>query len=81
MIYTEATQGHKIGIITATTGKAHEAQAPSIEVTAINLPTTHHINLIADHLHIEVIQLTTPGITVDHTHDHPTNLQGKTCTD
>ena len=42
---------------------------------------THHINLITDHPHREVPQLSTPEITVDHAHDLPTNLPGKTHTD
>ena len=42
---------------------------------------THHINLIPNHSHIEILQLTTPEFTVDHAHDHPTNLQGETHTD
>ena len=41
---------------------------------------THLTDLIADHLHIEVLQLTNPETTVDHAHDHPTNLQGETHT-
>ena len=32
-------------------------------------------------IHIEVLQLTNPEITVDHAHNHPTDLQGKTHTD
>ena len=54
---------------------------PPIEATAINLTMTHHIDLIADHPHIEVLQHINPEITVGHTHDHPTNLQGRTHTD
>ena len=80
-IHTKVTQGHNSRIIAATTGAAHDAHTPPIEVTAIDLATTHHIDLITDHPHIEVLQLTTPEITVDHTHDHPTNLQGETHTD
>ena len=74
-IHTEATQGHNIGIITATTGAAHDGHAPPIEVTSINPTATHHIDNIADDPCIEVLWVTTPEITVDHTHDHPTNLQ------
>ena len=80
MIHTEAAHGHNTRINAATTGAAHNAHAPPIEVTAINLTVTHHIYHIADHPHIEVLQLTTPEIIVDHAHDHPTNLQGETCT-
>ena len=81
MIHMEATKGHNIRIITATTGAAHNAHTPPIEVTAIDLSMTHHIDLIADHPHIEDLLLTTPEITVDHTHDHATNLPGETHTD
>ena len=80
MILTEATPGPNLGIISATPGVAHNAQAPHIEITAIDPAIMHHINHTADHPCIEVLQLTTPEIVVDHAHDHPTNLQGKTCT-
>ena len=40
----------------------------------------HHTNPIADHLHLEVPQLTTPEIKVDHIHIHPTNPPGDICT-
>ena len=79
-IYTEITQGHNTRINTATTGAAHNAHTAPIEVTVIDLAVTYHTNLIADHPHIEILQLTTPEIAVDHTHEHPTNLQGKTHT-
>ena len=75
MIHTEAAPGHDIGIITAYPGVAHDAHAPHIDITAINPAMTHHTNLTADHPHIEVFQLTTPEIVVDHIHVHPTNLQ------
>ena len=81
LIHTEVTQDHNIRIIATTTGAANIAHAPPIEVTAINLTATHHINHITDHPHIEVLQLTTPEIAEGHTHDHPTNLQGKIYTD
>ena len=79
-IHTEAAPGQSIGIITATPGVAHDAHTPHIEITAIDLAMTHHISLTLDHPHIEILQLTSPEITVDHTHDHPTNLQGEICT-
>ena len=71
MIHTEAAQGH-IRIIAATTGAAPDAHAPLIELTAIDLAMTHHTDHIADQPHIEVHQLTTQEIAVDHPHDHPT---------
>ena len=81
MIYTEATQGHNTGINAATTGAAHNDHIPPIEATAIDPTFTHHIEHITDHPHIEVIELTNPEIAVNHAHDHPTNLQGRTGTD
>ena len=81
MILTETTQGHNTGIDAASTGAAHNDCIPPMEATAINLAMTHHINLIADHPHIEVLQLTNPEIAVCHTYNHPTDLQGRTDTD
>ena len=80
-VHTEATHGHSIRIITATTEAAHNIHAPPIQVTAIDPTMTHPADHIMDHPHIEVLQLTTPEIVVDHVHDHPTNLQGETHTD
>ena len=37
----------------------------------------HHTDLITDHQCMEVPQLTTPEIAVDHAHEHPTNLQSE----
>ena len=80
-IHTEAAQGHNTGINAATTGAAHNDHTPPIEAAATNLTVTYHIDHIAHHPHIEVLQLTNPEIAVvDHTHNHPTDLQGKTCT-
>ena len=81
MIHTEATQGHNIGIITTTTGAAHDAHTPPIEVTAIDLAMTDCIDRIAGYPYIEVLELTTAEITVGHAHNHPTNLQGEIHTD
>ena len=80
MIHTEAILDHNIGIIAATTGAPHDAYTPPIEDTAIDAAVTHHTDHIADHPFIEVLQLTTPEIAVDHAHDHPTNLLCKTHT-
>ena len=77
-IHTEATQGHNIGIIAATTVVAHDAHALPIEVTTINLAMTHHIDCTTDHPHIEVLNLSTPEMTVGHAHNHPTDIQGET---
>ena len=76
-IHTEAAPGHDIGIITATPGVAHDAHTPHIETISIDPTATHHIDLITDHPHIEVLQLTTPEIVVDCVHIHPINPQGE----
>ena len=81
MILTEATQCHNTGIDAATTEAADDDCTPPIEDTAIDLTMTHHISHIADCPHTEVHQLINPEITLDHTHDHPTDLQGRTHTD
>ena len=79
MTHTEATPSHDIGIITTTSGVAHNAHIPHIEITVINPTTTHHTNVTADHPCIEVPQLTTPEIVVDGIHIHHTNPQGEIC--
>ena len=78
MIHTGATPGHDIGITAATLGVAHDTHPPH---TAIDPTMTHHTDLIADHRHIEILNLTTTEIVVDHVHIHPTNPQGKLHTD
>ena len=80
MILTEAMQGHNTGIDVATTGAAHDGCNPPIQASAIYLTVTHHINLIADHPYIEVLQHINPEIAAGHTHDHPTDPQGRTHT-
>ena len=77
MTLTEATPGHNIGIIAATPGVVHDAHVPYIDITVINPAATHHTDLIKDYPHIEVPQLTTPEIIVNHIPVHPTNLQGE----
>ena len=79
-ILTEATQGHNTGIDAATTGAAHNNCTPPIEAAATDPAVTHHINHITDHPHIEVLQLINPENAVDHDHNHPTDLQGRTHT-
>ena len=81
MIQTEAAPAHDIGIFAVTPGIAHNAYTPHKGITVINHVTTHHCNLIAYHPHIEVPQLTTPEIIVDHIHVYPTNPQDKICID
>ena len=76
MIPIEAALDNKTGIDAATTGAAHEDLASPIEATTIDLTMTHHIDNIADHLHIEAIQVINPEIAVGHIHDYPTDHQG-----
>ena len=80
-ILTEAAQGHNTRIDAATIGAVHDDHIPPLEATAIDHAATHHIDHIADHPYIEVLQLTNPEIAVDHAHDLPTYLQGRTHTD
>ena len=58
MILTEAVQGHNTGINVATTGAVHNNHAPPIEAKAIDLTMTHHIDCIAEHPHIDALQVT-----------------------
>ena len=78
--HTEATPSHDIGIIAAIPEVAHDAHIPHTEITAIDPATTHITDPTADHPHIDIPQLTTPEIEVDHVHFHPTNPQGEICT-
>ena len=73
-IHIEATPDHDIGIITTTTGVAHNTQIPHTGVIAINPIMTHHIDHTADHPHTEAHH-TTPGNKVTCIHIHPTNPQ------
>ena len=74
MILPEATQGSNTRTDIATIEAAHDDHAPPIEITAIDRAMTHHINHIAEHPHIEVLQLTNPEIAVDHTSNHHIDL-------
>ena len=77
VIPTEPALDHNTRIDAATRGTAHDDHAPPIEDTDIDLATTNDINHIADHPHIEALQVINPEITVGHIHGHPTNLQGR----
>ena len=74
-IHIEATLGHNDRIDAATRGAAHGDLVPPIEATAIDLTMKHCMNHIADHPHIETLQVISPEITVGHIHEHPTDLQ------
>ena len=76
MIHIEATLAHHTGIDAATTEAAHDDLSQPKEDTAKDLAMTHCTSHIADHPHITPLWVTDPKITVCHTHDHPTDLQG-----
>ena len=67
MTPTEAVPGHITGITDGITGVVHYAHTQTLTHIIITVTL-----LIADHLHIEALQLT-PEITADHTHNQPTN--------
>ena len=76
MILLEAIPDHDIGIISTTTGVAHNTQIPHTGVIAINPTMTHHIDHTADHPCTQAHH-TTPEIEAAHVHIHPTNPHGK----
>ena len=78
MIPIETTLDHNTGIDAATKRVAHNDLTQPIGATAIDLTLTHHI---ADHSHIETLQVIDPKIAVDHTHGHPIDLQDMNLTD
>ena len=71
----EATLDHNTGIDAATTRAAHNSLTQPTGATAIDLAVTHHIDRIADHPHIEALQVINLKITVDYIHNHPIDLQ------
>ena len=72
----EATLDHNTEIDAATTEVAHDDLIQPTEDTAKDLTMTHHTGHITDHPHIAALLVIDPEITVIHTHDHPTNLEG-----
>ena len=76
MICIEATLDPRTNIDAATTEVAHDDFAQTTEGTATYPTVTHHTGHIADHPYIAVLCVINPEITVDHTEDHPTDLQG-----
>ena len=78
MINTETTLDHNTRIDAATTGAAHDDHTSPIEVVAIDLTATHHINHITDHPHIEALQVINPEIAVGYIHNNPIIPQGRT---
>ena len=81
MICIEAALDCNTRIDAAITGAAHDDCAPLIEATATDLTMICHIDHIADHPHIEVLQLINSEMRVGHIHDHPTDLQSRTQVD
>ena len=74
-IHIEAALDHNTGIDAATTGTAHDNLTQSIEDTVMDLTMAHHTGHMADYSNIKALQVINPKITVDHIHDHPTDLQ------
>ena len=72
----EASLDHNTRIDAITTEAAHDDLTQPTEDTATDLTMTHCTSHIADRLHITALWVIDPQITVGHTHDHPTNLQG-----
>ena len=76
MICTDATLDHNTRIHAATTEAAHDDLTQPTEDTATDLAMTHCTSHTVDHPHITALWVINPEITVGHTHNHPTNLQG-----
>ena len=74
MTPTEAIPGHTTGITDVITGVVHDAHTQTL-IHIFSAMTLH----IADHLHIEDLQLTLE-ITADHALNQPTNPPRKPCT-
>ena len=55
MIHIDAAQGCNTRINAVTTGAVHNGHTPPIEAKTIDHTTTHYINLITEHPHIEII--------------------------
>ena len=77
-----ATVDHNIEIGAATTEAAHD-DCHSAHRGHSHRPctVTHHTIHTADCLHIAALQVINPEITVGHTHDYPTDIQGMNHTD
>ena len=75
-VHIEAAPDHDIGIITTTTGVAHNTQIPHTGVIAIDPTMTHHMDHTIDHPCTEGYH-TTPGTKVNCVHVCPTNPQDK----
>ena len=74
-VHIEATLDHNTRTDVTTAGAAHNDLTQPTEDAATDLTMTHHTDHIADHPHIEVLQVIGPEITVYHINDHPTDLQ------
>ena len=76
VIHTEAILDHNTVIDVATTEGAHNDLTQPIKDTATNVAMTHHTSHITDCLHLTAVWVINPEITIGHTHDHLTDLQG-----
>ena len=81
MICIEATLDHNTWIDTDTTEAAHDDLTQPTEDTARDLNVSHCTDHIMDHPQITALQVIDPKITVDHTHNCPTDLKGMNYTD
>ena len=75
-ICIEAALDHINGIDAATTEAAYNNFAHPTEDMATDLTMTHYTSHITDHPHIAALWVINPEIAIDHTHDHPSDLQG-----
>ena len=75
MTYTEAAPNHNNGTGPATIETAQDDPIQYTEYTAADPAMTHHTSHTTNPTHTTPHQATTPRITIDHTHDHPTDHQ------
>ena len=72
---TEAASNHNNGTGTSTIEAAQDDPIQQTRDTAASPTMTHHTSYTANPPHTTAHQATTLRITVDHTHDQPTNHQ------
>ena len=81
MIHIETTLDHNAAIDATTRGAADDDLTQPTEDTATDLAMTHCTGHITDHPNSKALQVIDPQITVDHLHNHPTDLQDMNLTD
>ena len=77
----EAALNHNTGKGTVITGAAHNDLTQPTEDTATYRTMTLLSSHIAGDSNTEGLQVINPAITVDHIHDHPTDVQDMNLTD